>query len=298
MGERELETDWNARIQALNALALPRFAGEVAALTEELGAASLCGALPEAARKAFVSRLVELVESDEGQVRARLACGELLGMLGDVRLHVPSEDAYWARLELQSGDAISFGRFPVTNQEYRAWVASGGYDDKAAWSADGLAWLSSVDDAWPTLDERGDAGQMLVANQPVVGVSWFEADAYARAMNARLPRWYERVWAVRGSENRPYPWGDPFGVGNSNTKEEVLGRPCAVGLYGADQTPEGVRDLAGNVGEWTADSDGNEYLLHPGSWDQPSLAAWAKALTTEPPTSRWAALGFRLVSDR
>ena len=91
--------------------------------------------------------------------------------------------------------------------------------------------------------------------------------------------------------------GDPFGEGNANTKEEVLGRPCAVGLYVRDITPDGVVDLAGNASEWTAETAGDEFLLHPGSWDQPSLAAWAKALTTAGPASRWSALGFRLAKD-
>ena len=36
---------------------------------------------------------------------------------------------------------------------------------------------------------------------------------------------------------------------------EALGRPCAVGLFGGDQTPEGVYDLAGNVAEWTGDDE-------------------------------------------
>ena len=56
-------------------------------------------------------------------------------------------------------------------------------------------------------------------------------------------------------------------------------------------------DLAGNAGEWTGDRVGTGYLIHPGAWDQPSLAAWAKALTVERPESRWAGLGFRLARD-
>ena len=131
------------------------------------------------------------------------------------------------------------------------------------------------------------------------------------AANARLPRVDERVWVVRGTERRPYPWGAPFGEGNANTREEVLGRPCAVGLYVRDCTPDGVSDLAGNVGEWTADSrevspeeavgapndDGKhiEFFIHPGSWNEPSMAAWAKALSMAPPSARWTGLGFRLV---
>jgi|JI10StandDraft_1071094.scaffolds.fasta_scaffold485079_2 hypothetical protein len=241
--------------------------------------------------------LVDIVTSGEGTGQERLSVGVLLGRIGDPRLRRPSDADYWARLTLESGDHLDLARFEVTNHEYRAWVDAGGYADRAAWSEEGWAWLQACENAWPTLAAHAETDRLLVPNQPVVSVTWFEADAYARASGARLPRWYERVWAVRGVAKRKYPWGSPFGEGNTNSKEEVLQRPCAVGLYVRDCTPDGIYDLAGNVGEWTAEQAGHEYLLHPGSWDQPSLAAWGKALTTEAPESRWPALGFRIARD-
>lgn len=292
-----MATDWTARIRDLTDTALPRAIGEIAAMEDELLAAIIDGELDEDASRLLRGVLVAIVETSEGNARSRLACGVVLGHLGDPRLSSPEDDAYWVTLSSPSGDAYKIGRYPVTNAEFRAWVDAGGYQDRAAWTDEGWAWLQACDDAWPQLASREDAAEFLVPNQPVVGVSWFEAAAFAAAHDARLPRWYERVNAVRGDEKRPYPWGDPFGEGHANTKEEVLGRPCAVGLYPADVTPEGVSDLAGNTGEWTAETAGDEFLLHPGSWDQPSLASWAKALTTEPPTARWSALGFRLAKD-
>jgi formylglycine-generating enzyme required for sulfatase activity len=137
----------------------------------------------------------------------------------------------------------------------------------------------------------------VLANQPVVGVSLHEAQAYATAHGARLLEFDERVRVMRGNEKRPYPWGAPFGQNNANTREEVLGRPSAVGIFPRDRTPEGVCDLAGNVGEWTADSAGDRQVIHPGSWEQPSMAAWAKALRLISPAARSASLGFRLARD-
>ena len=52
-----------------------------------------------------------------------------------------------------------------------------------------------------------------------------------------------------------------------------------------DVTPEGIHDLAGNAGEWTAERTGGEYLLHPGSWDQPSLARTCAELGAALPLS-------------
>ncbi len=241
--------------------------------------------------------LLELLKSDVGTGSERLAAGELLGLLGDPRLKSPSESEYWVSFAPPSGDDYSLGRFQVTNQEFHEFVDAGGYKAQEHWTDAGWAWLQGCDDPWHTLSSRDGSLPYLVPNQPVVGVTLHEAVAYASWRGARLPRWSERVFAVRGEEKRPYPWGSPFGEGNANTAEEVLGRPCAVGIYLHDRTPDGVYDMAGNAGEWTADNDGQEYLLHPGSWDQPSLAAWAKALTTEGPEARWGALGFRLARD-
>lgn len=292
-----MSTEWSARIQDATALPLPRAVGELAALQDEILAAWYAHELDDEEVARLRDLLVRIVEGGEGQARARLGCGVLLGYLGDPRLHLPTDAAYWARLSQPSGDAFELGRFPVTNQEYRLWVDAGGYRDSAAWSEEGWTWLRNEPLPWPELAVRDEAADFIVPNQPVVGVSWYEADAYARAQGARLPRWYERVFAVRGAEKRPYPWGDPFGEGHANTKEEVLGRTTAVGLYVHDVTPEGVRDLAGNAAEWTAERAGDDYLLHPGSYEQPALASWAKALTSAAPVARWSALGFRLARD-
>lgn len=242
----------------------------------------------------LVPLMVEALESGEGPGALRVELGEVLGLLGDPRLHTPDEAVYWVDVPTAE-EPIQVGRFPVTNAEFEAFASSGGYEDRSLWSEEGWAWLQDTAAPWPTQAAREEARALVVGNQPVVGVTYFEAEAYANRHQARLPRADERVSVVRGAEKRPYPWGAPFGEGNAATREEVLGRPCAVGLFVRDQTPEGVRDLAGNVAEWTADRVGEEYLIHPGAWDQPSMAAWAKALTMASPSSRWAGLGFRLV---
>jgi len=259
---------------------------------------NLAGKLAESPgdRALVIDEMVRLLRSGAGASEQRLALGDALGALGDPRLRLPSEQDYWATVPGDRG-AVTLGRFPVTNWEFRKFIECGGYSKRSVWTEEGLAWLDGCDEPWPALAAKDTAVPFLHANQPVVGVTFYEASAYARFHDSRLPRWDERVWAVRGAERRPYPWGDPFGTGNANTKEEVLGRSCAVGLYTRDITPEGIHDLAGNVGEWTGDNVGGEILLHPGAWDQPSMAAWAKALTTAKAQSRWGGLGFRLAKN-
>jgi formylglycine-generating enzyme required for sulfatase activity len=267
-------------------------------------AAAISGALTEEAlqgvatetRDGWLSALLSLIELGAGTGPERLSIGEFLARLGDPRLVLPSDDRYWVKVASEHGD-IDIGRFQVTNKEFSKFVDEGGYDNQDYWSEEGWDWCQNCEDPWPVRASGETSRPFVIANQPVVGITAHEALAYAKANNARLPSVDERVWVVRGEPRRPYPWGSPFGEGNANTVEEVLGRPCAVGLYLSDQTPEGVCDLAGNAGEWTGDRVGSGYLIHPGAWDQPSLAAWAKALTVEQPESRWAGLGFRLARD-
>jgi hypothetical protein len=248
---------------------------------------------PEEGRDPLVKSLVDLVQQDVGSAQERLALGAALGVLGDPRLRLPTEDGYWATVRTEDGD-LRMGRFMVTNHEYHRFVEAGGYEDDALWDDEGRAWRDQVERDWRQLSTTEEARPFVVPNQPVVGVTWFEATAYARWVGARLPQFEERLWATRGPEKRPYPWGSPFGEGNANTQEEVLGQPCAVGLYQRDRTPEGIYDLAGNVAEWCSDGVGDERWVHPGAWDQPSMAAWAKARVLERPGSWSPALGFRL----
>jgi formylglycine-generating enzyme required for sulfatase activity len=285
------------RIDALAVLSPDERLSALASLGDEVAAAIREGRLDAARLGRLRAVLVEVVDADVGSGAERLPVGVLLGRIGDPRLKLPSEDDYWVELTQQNGDRLAVGKFEVTNHEFTMFVDAGGYEAAEHWTEEGLAWLATCSDPWPVIARGAETDRFLVPNQPVVGVTLHEAMAYASWAGARLARWYERVWAVRGAARRPYPWGSPFGEGNTNSKEEVLQRPCAVGLYARDRTPEGVFDLAGNVGEWTAEKIGEEYLLHPGSWEQPSLATWAKALTTEKADARWTGLGLRLFKD-
>ncbi len=111
--------------------------------------------------------------------------------------------------------------------------------------------------------------------QPVVGVNWFEANAYCAWLDERLrggepiplpgnpvagvPDGYgvrlptEAEWevAARGARGRSYPWGNRWDVGCANTWEGHVLCPSPAGAYPDGATPSGIHDLAGNVREWT-----------------------------------------------
>jgi len=248
-------------------------------------------------RDELVKALVEVVESGQGAGKERYTIGRALGCLGDSRLSAPSDSAYWTKVTLEDGTRLAVGRFQVTTAEYQSFVDAGGYEKQDLWTESGWNWLSSAESPWTVRSVTPEAKPFVGLNQPVVGINWYEANAYCSFVGARMLRFDERLWVVRGEERRPYPWGSPFGEGQSNTKEEAIGAPCAVGLFLGDCTPAGVHDLAGNVAEWTEDEIAGQYWVHPGSFNQPSMAAWAKARELCAPQSWSAARGFRLARE-
>ena len=154
-------------------------------------------------------------------------------------------------------------RTPVTNGAYAAFVEDGGYRRRDLWTPEGWAWREGEQVERPLYwtadgnERRFDVTAPLDRDMPVMHVSWFEADAYARWAGKRLPT--ETEWEkaasfdAAGGRPRRYPWGEaPPGPARANLDQLAFG-PVPVGsLDGA--TPEGVAGLLGDCWEWTASS--------------------------------------------
>ena len=90
-------------------------------------------------------------------------------------------------------------------------------------------------------------------NHPVVGISWYDADAYCRFVGKRLPTEAEWEKAARGTDGLIWPWGNFWDRSKANTLEADVGNTMPVGSYKTGVSPFGAYDMAGNVWEWVDD---------------------------------------------
>ncbi len=95
------------------------------------------------------------------------------------------------------------------------------------------------------------------AAQPVVGVNWYEAEAYCAWLSAvtgrvfQLPSEMEWEKAARGENGNEYPWGETFESARANTNESRILKPTPVGMFRNGLSPFGLYDASGDVWEWT-----------------------------------------------
>ncbi|MGH8523942.1 MAG: formylglycine-generating enzyme family protein, partial [Gammaproteobacteria bacterium] len=228
---------------------------------------------------------------------------ELVLIPGDTfRMGSPASDAEGYKHERPAHDvqvpAFYLGRHPVTNEEYGQFFKAN-----------------------PNVEEPGYWGnrQFNQARQPVVGVSWEEAQRFAQWAGARLPTEAEWEYAARAGTTTRYWWGDEVGKNNANCDgcgSQWDGKqPSPVGSF--QPNAFGLHDMLGNVWEWAQDCwhenyqgaplDGSVWeqqggdfaqrVIRGGSWiDVPRGVRSANRLRAAP-DDRDDALGFRLAQD-
>lgn len=180
-----------------------------------------------------------------------------LGVLGPDDCYVPA-GPFWAGGDQSASDAgparrlwcagFIMRRFAVSLAEYQVFL-------------DALRAAGREDEASRHAPRLGAEAAGWRPDWPVAGVGWASADAYARWLAAReglpwrLPAELEWEKAARGVDARPFPWGDRPEARWSQNRQSQPGRlqPCAPEARPVDESPYGVRHLAGNVATWCAD---------------------------------------------
>ena len=170
-------------------------------------------------------------------------------------------------------EPFTIAKAPVTNAEFAAFVDAGGYGREELWSPEGWALVNANTMAHPGYWVADGPGQWLMRrfertiplppDEPVIHVTWFEADAYCRWAGVRLPSEIEWEVAAIGEPagdgglaptKRRYPWGDsPPTPDRANLDGRALGCIDVAALPDGDSA-FGCRQMLGNVWEWTADT--------------------------------------------
>jgi ergothioneine biosynthesis protein EgtB len=195
--------------------------------------------------------------------------------------------------------AFKLDRLLTTNAEYARFVDEGGYGRRECWSDEGWEWRERENWTMPlywskngldfkarTMFDEGTLGPM----HPVTGISWYEAEAYARFVGKRLPteaEWEKAAsWEESTKQKRRFSWGDRGPTPEFCNFNNHYWGTTPVGSFPQGASPYGCLDMTGNVWEWTADPfgpfpgfkpfpypeyseawfDGDHRVLKGGSW--------------------------------
>lgn len=205
-------------------------------------------------------------------------------------------------------------RTVVTNAQFAPFVAAGGYKNPAYWSEIGWHWRTGKRETEPGFWNDPTFNR---PDQPVVGVGWYEVDAYTRWLSeatglpwrlATEAEWEAAAKGMDGDAPRPRQY---------NIAERGLGRTWAV-TEATSLSWCGALDMCGNVWEWTSTRWGRNYqsrdylypykaddgrenltgsyarIIRGGSWFDPLPEANPANRSRYLPGSRASNIGFRL----
>jgi len=237
------------------------------------------------------TRLIQIMDSD-AKPKHRADAGNTLGRLGDhrdLKKFIPVKPGiYPLSVGKKMIKPFEIAKYPVTNGQYKEFIDAKGYQEKSYWSEQGMRWLEASKAKTPRFRFTR---KWNCPNAPVVGVCWYEADAFCRWLtdNDSAYRYFlpdENQWeaAAAGFEKRKYPWGNEWQDNYCNSEESGIKGTSAVGLFKQSETPEGVADMAGNVWEWTALDYHSEQRLSDFAFDpemQELWDAWEKSSGNE-----------------
>ena len=201
-------------------------------------------------------------------------------------------------------DAFYIDKYEVTNAQFQEFILEDGYNKREYWTKAGWDFIQKerylyIDIArvpYRIESPLGFDGNDVSTepDHPVIGVSWYEASAYAEWAGKRLPTEVEWEKAARGMDARLYPWGNTFDFMKLNYfphHEKLL----PVGSFPKGANMFGVLDMAGSVAEWCADNLQGEKTkaVRGGSWNSIRRHLRCAYRIEKSPAYRYYTVGFR-----
>lgn len=324
----------------------PRAAGEVARAMLKMGhdGILLAGAcledvgelgLGRAAKQEITYALLAANRDRSLPPAVQRDAGFTLGRTGwvpddlDLFIHIPAGPFLYGpdKRTVVIEQPFAIAKYPVTNLQFKRFMDAGGYERREFWSGEGWAWRMGtyVSKAPDFLKDWSADRPPEKRNEPffwhnsrfknplgpVVGVNWFEAEAYNNWLSKekgkpfRLPTEEEWERAARHTDAREFPWGDNFDRNRLNTnefwsEEDVNVRSTTiVGQFAEGNSHAGASDMSGNVWEWTSswyDAVKIRLIVRGGSWDFYSKYAHCADHVRYTPDGFDNVIGFRLLS--
>ncbi|MCP4744858.1 MAG: SUMF1/EgtB/PvdO family nonheme iron enzyme [Desulfobacteraceae bacterium] len=205
----------------------------------------------------LVTAIWNFIEERATAPTEKASLAEIIGRLGDSREDLeefdPIEGGLYDLEKIGKVELTPFqiGKYLVTNQWFAKFVEDGGYESELLWTPQGKIWLQHTKARGSNLSTNP---KYNCPNQPVTGISWYEATAFCNWMTKKqdgysyfLPSEDQWQAAAVGKDNRKYPWGNEWKKDVCNTWESKIDRPSPVGIFNEGKTPNPhIFDMAGN----------------------------------------------------
>ncbi|MCU0463992.1 MAG: SUMF1/EgtB/PvdO family nonheme iron enzyme [Anaerolineae bacterium] len=204
---------------------------------------------------------------------------------------------------------FAMAKYPTTNAQYVVFMQDGGYSERGWWTSAG--WAAKERDKW-TQPRYWENAHFNGVEQPVVGVSWYEAVAFCAWLSNKLGEQVflptEQQWqrTAQGDDSRLYAWGSEWDCTRCNNSVNPCKRNTTTSVRQYEKvnaSPFGVVDMTGNVWEWcmttsdtgldNRDAKGRRMIRGGACWNSNSSILCVTYRDNDTPINRGFDLGFR-----